>query len=54
MAKTNAKVKVDKGKGKIYAVYVPPSKEAKEMIISCQSFGLTEGFSFIIFSKEQA
>ena len=53
MAKTNAKVKIDKSKGKIYASYNPSTPAAPTLVIACQAFRLTEQYSFIIFKKEQ-
>eukprot|EP01022_Parablepharisma_sp_SALTPOND_P024600 TRINITY_DN549_c2_g1_i1.p6 TRINITY_DN549_c2_g1~~TRINITY_DN549_c2_g1_i1.p6 ORF type:complete len:244 (+),score=27.49 TRINITY_DN549_c2_g1_i1:780-1511(+) len=53
MAKTNAKVKVDKTKGCIYAIYNTQSKGAMELIISCQAYRLTDEHSFIVFKKEK-
>jgi hypothetical protein len=52
MAKTNAKVKVDQVKGKIYADYNIGSRDSHDLVLSCQAYKLTEQFSFIVFKKE--
>jgi len=53
MAKSNAKVKVDKEKKNIFAIYNPQGKGVVECIIGCQAYRLTDEYSFIVFKKEK-